>query len=111
MPAALANAVRNRLPASYWSVKDPLVIPTLTMGKKSAKNLPIDQKSAQWEELVQAKAIRLSRSVKDCSVIVVDDLYQSGVSLWSVAKYLKTQQASMVVGLACVKSLRDTDNK
>lgn len=68
-------------------------------------------KIAQWSSIIQSNGIKLSRSVKECSVIVVDDLYQSGASLWSFAKYLKSQSAGAVVGLACVKSLRDTDNR
>lgn len=111
LPATLAKAVRNGLPTTFWTVEDPLVVPTLTSSKKPAKNLSVVQKMAEWEKMVENKSIRLSRPVKGCSVIVVDDLYQSGVSLWSFAKYLKAQQASMVVGLACVKSLRDTDNQ
>jgi predicted amidophosphoribosyltransferase len=111
LPAELVEAIRQDMPAAFWGVEDPLVIPTLTVDKESAKDLTVAEKIAQWEEIVQAKGIRLSRSVRGCSVIVVDDLYQSGASLWSYAKYLKGRQAGMVAGLACVKSLRDTDNK
>jgi predicted amidophosphoribosyltransferase len=83
----------------------------LKSAKKSAKNLTVDQKIAQWEKIAEAGGIELSRSVRGCSVIVVDDLYQSGASLWSFAKYLKRNGAGAVVGLVCVKSLRDTDNQ
>lgn len=110
LPARLAEAVVESVPDSFWGVSDPLVMASLKEAKQSAKNLKVEQKIAQWEQIVQAKGVRLSRSVRGCSVIVLDDLYQSGASLWSFAKYLKGRQAGTVVGLACVKSLRDTDN-
>jgi predicted amidophosphoribosyltransferase len=111
LPSELARAVREDVPVSFWSVQEPVVTPSLTVKKKSAKNLSVAQKIALWEEIAQAKGIRLSRSVRECSIIILDDLYQSGASLWSFAKYLKGRGASTVVGLACVKSLRDTDNQ
>jgi predicted amidophosphoribosyltransferase len=109
LPAELAKAVRTGIPKTFWGVDDPLVVPTLTTSKKPAKDLTVAQKIA--EKVAEAKRIRLSQSVKGRSVIVVDDLYQSGVSLWSFARYLKAQQAVAVFGVACVKSLRDTDNQ
>jgi phosphoribosylpyrophosphate synthetase len=99
------------VPRAYWDDPKPLVKPTLTVAKAFAKNLSIDQKIAQWQKILRSRGIMLSRPVANCSVIVVDDLYQSGVSLWSFAKYLKSQKARSVVGLTCVKSLRDTDNR
>jgi hypothetical protein len=111
LPAGLAEAVIANVPASFWGVPDPRITARLKDAKHSAKNLTVDQKMAQWEQILQAKGVQLSRSVRDCSVIVVDDLYQSGASLWSFAEYLKGRQAGTVVGLACVKSLRDTDNQ
>ena len=110
LPAELAKAVVQIVPDSFWGAYRPLVKATLTAAKQSAKNLSVGQKIAQWEKIVEDKGIRLSRSVRGSSVVVVDDLYQSGASLWSFAKYLKAEQAAIVVGLPCVKSLRDTDN-
>jgi predicted amidophosphoribosyltransferase len=111
VPAQLARAIMEVLPDSYWGDPAPLVRAELKAPKKPAKDLTVGQKIALWEEMMQARAIRLSRPVRDCSVVVVGDLYQSGASLWSFAKYLKSKQAGTVVGLACVKSLRDTDNQ
>jgi hypothetical protein len=111
LPAALAQGVRQGMPDNFWGVANPLVVPTLTVMKQSAKNLTVDQKIAQWAKVVEEQGIKLSRPVRDCSVIIVDDLYQSGASLWSFAKYLKGQGAVTVIGLVCVKSLRDTDNQ
>lgn len=111
LPAALTRGIVDMVPKTFWDDPKALVKPALTFAKLSAKNLTLDQKIAQWKQILQSNGIQFSRSVSHCSVIVVDDLYQSGVSLWSFAKYLKSRQASTVVGLACVKSLRDTDNR
>ena len=52
-----------------------------------------------------------ARSPEDCAVSCgIDDLYQSGVTAWSLAKFLKTNGARGVYALACVKSWSDTDN-
>jgi predicted amidophosphoribosyltransferase len=55
-------------------------------------------------------AFTLKQSVKGKTVLLIDDLYQSGVTLWSLAKFLKQNGAREVYGLACVKSWSDTDN-
>ncbi|MDR1492454.1 MAG: hypothetical protein LBT05_07020 [Planctomycetaceae bacterium] len=44
------------------------------------------------------------------TVCIIDDLYQSGVSMWSYAKFLKERGAKYVFGISCVKTLKDTDN-
>lgn len=41
---------------------------------------------------------------------MVDDLYQSGATMWEYAKFLKSLGAICVFGIVCVKSLRDSDN-
>jgi predicted amidophosphoribosyltransferase len=69
------------------------------------RNLPINEKLAAL-----AGIFNLGKSVQDKTVLVVDDLYQAGVTVWSLAKFLKGQGAREVYALACVKSWRDTDN-
>jgi predicted amidophosphoribosyltransferase len=69
------------------------------------RTLPIDQKLAAL-----ADAFTLGEPVQGKSVLVIDDLYQSGTSVWSLAKYLKSQGAREVYALATVKSWSDTDN-
>ena len=49
-------------------------------------------------------------SVRGKSVLLIDDLYQSGSTMWRVAQVLKAQGARKVYGLACVKSWRDSGN-
>jgi predicted amidophosphoribosyltransferase len=54
--------------------------------------------------------VSLSHPVSGYGVIVIDDLYQSGVTMWSYARLLKSAGAAEVLGLTCQKSIRDTDN-
>lgn len=56
-------------------------------------------------------AIEIIGDVERKSIILIDDLYQSGFTMWSIAKLLKKEGARRVLGLACVKSWRDTDNQ
>lgn len=56
-------------------------------------------------------AIEITGDVDGKSIILIDDLYQSGSTMWTIAKLLKRKGARMVLGLACVKSWRDTDNQ
>lgn len=69
------------------------------------RTLPIDQKLAAL-----AKVFTLGESVQGKTILIIDDLYQSGISAWSLAKFLKVSGASKVYALACVKSWGDTDN-
>jgi predicted amidophosphoribosyltransferase len=69
------------------------------------RTLPIDQKLAAL-----ANIFTLGESVQGKTVLVVDDLYQSGVTAWSLAKFLKSHGAREVYALASVKSWSDTDN-
>ncbi len=70
------------------------------------RTLPMQQKVSAL-----AGAFSLEDAVDGKSVLIVDDLYQSGASAWSLARFLKSRGASRVYGLACVKSWRDTDNQ
>jgi len=69
------------------------------------RNLPLEKK------IVALKgAFHLNESVEGKTVLIVDDLYQSGTSAWSLAKFLRKNGAREVYCLACVKSWSDTDN-
>lgn len=57
-----------------------------------------------------AGVFRLGGSITGKTILIIDDLYQSGVTAWSLAKFLKTNGAREVYALVCVKSWRDTDN-
>jgi len=70
------------------------------------KTLPVAKKR---ETLVDV--FELDDDVDDKSILLVDDLYQSGSTMWTLAKFLKGRGARQVYGLACVKSWRDSDNE
>lgn len=69
------------------------------------RGLPIAKKVATLKG-----KFHLKESIKGKNVLIIDDLYQSGTSAWSLAKFLKENSAREVYCLACVKSWRDTDN-
>lgn len=70
------------------------------------QDLPLDEKLKALRG-----AIEITGDVEGKSIILIDDLYQSGSTMWTVAKLLKKKGARRVLGLACVKSWRDTDNQ
>jgi len=69
------------------------------------KELAFDRKIAAL-----ADAFSLKDSVNDRTILLIDDLYQSGATLWSFAKFLKSHGAREIYGLTCEKSWSDTDN-
>jgi predicted amidophosphoribosyltransferase len=79
--------------------------------KPGLKGLSVDQKIPIWQDLYNEGCVQLSGSVDGRLVVVIDDLYQSGAPLWMYAKFLKERGATHVLGLPCVKSLRDSDNQ
>lgn len=83
----------------------------LNCPKPGLKGMSVEDKIPIWEGLYDDGCVELSDSVDGRLVVVVDDLYQSGATLWMYAKFLKDQGAATVIGLPCVKSLRDSDNQ
>lgn len=77
--------------------------------KLSLKNLPINQK---WEALENSEfGTRCRMNALDGqSVILIDDKYQSGITIQYVASKLQQLGASTVLGLCAVKTWRDDDN-
>lgn len=101
----LAQAVAVQTGRTYLSA-------TLHCPKNQMKNLAVAGKIAEWERLFNTEGcVDLSSSVEGKTIVVVDDLYQSGATMWCYAKYLKVQGARAVIGLSCVKALRDSDNQ
>lgn len=76
--------------------------------KESVKELSLDEK---WEALEGADLKVDPKKFKGKTVILVDDKYQSGTTAQFVAKKLYEAGAKSVLGLYCVKTWRDTDNK
>jgi len=105
-PRELAKVIAKNLSVDY-------VDAMLFCDKSAMKELKIDQKIPEWERLYACpECIELDGDVEGRTVVVIDDLYQSGATMWCYAKALKKEKdAKYVLGLACVKSLRDTDNQ
>lgn len=85
--------------------------PSLKEEKPKLKNAKVSEKYSIWENIIENEGIILLDSVQDKSIIVIDDLYQSGITLWSFAKFLKVRGARSVHGYVCTKTRGDTDNK
>lgn len=88
-----------------------LIHAILNCPKAGLKGVTVEEKIPIWQELYNDGCVELSGSVEGRLVVVVDDLYQSGATLWMYARHLKEQGAAHVIGLPCVKSLRDSDNQ
>lgn len=104
----LPHKIVERLKANKkWDCR-PCII---TEGKKpKSKELALREKIAQYDKFYgEMKAPENIFQGKN--IVVVDDLYQSGTTIWSYAKYLKSLGANAVLGLACEKSWHDDDNK
>ncbi len=104
IPRRLASAIVAKLEVDF-------IDSNLNCPKAGLKGVSVAEKIPIWKKLYDEDCVKIAGSVKDRLVVVVDDLYQSGVTLWMYAKFLKEQGAAHVIGLPCVKSLRDSDNQ
>ncbi|MDD4689853.1 MAG: hypothetical protein PHE51_08940 [Eubacteriales bacterium] len=87
---------------------------TLLKDKPQMKSLDVSDKIKTWREIYATYPIETSIDSDELygkTILIVDDLYQSGASMWCYAEYLKYLGASNVLGIALVKSLKDSDNK
>ena len=103
---ALAKHVAERKGVGF-------IKPRLLVQKPQMKQLTIQQKVAAWTQIYQtANSVAIdTASVHGRDVVIIDDLYQSGVTMWAYAKTLKDAGVRNVFGLVCVKSMRDSDNQ
>ena len=106
------NVARKLAKAVAVSVNKEYIQADLVCDKSAMKELTIENKIPEWENLYASEGcVELHGDVTGKTVIIIDDLYQSGATMWCYAKFLKQQGARCVLGLPCVKSLRDTDNQ
>lgn len=90
----------------------PIALSQLACKKAEMKNLPLAQKVKQWRALYgSGQCVTIKADVKGKTMIIIDDLHQSGSTIWCYAEHLKKLGAKHVLGLVGVKTLRDTDNK
>lgn len=102
----LAKYISNVLDA-------PFVEATLTKDKPQMKEQTVADKVNIWRDILDDESmVNLSQSVCGKDILIIDDLYQSGASIWCFAEYLKEQcGARTVIAITAVKSLKDGDNK
>lgn len=67
------------------------------------------EKEARWEALLEAN-LKVDADLSGKTIVVIDDLYQSGSTIQYLAMKLQQAGADKIFGLALVKSRRDTDN-
>lgn len=90
---------------------------TLLKDKPQMKNLCVSDKIREWKNIYKTEGeielsidTDLAYNLSESTVIIVDDLYQSGASMLCYAEYLKSLGVSNILGIALVKSLKDSDN-
>ena len=102
LPSTLARKIAKRLELENLTVDF-----NFTDTKGSVKSLGLAEKWAAWEKA----GLSLKRKLEGASaVVLIDDKYQSGISIQFVASRLQMAGAGKVYGLCAVKTLRDTDN-
>ncbi|MBL0320168.1 MAG: hypothetical protein IPP74_12905 [Alphaproteobacteria bacterium] len=78
--------------------------------KSSIKESSLDQKWDVWESTGLYYDSATGPNLKGKTIILIDDKYQSGITIQFVAMKLQQAGASAIYGLSIVKTLRDTDN-
>lgn len=78
--------------------------------KDQLKEMPLAERWAAWEGAKLSLSAEGAAILKNQPVILIDDKYQSGVSVSFVAMVLQQFGASEVYGLYAVKTMRDSDN-
>lgn len=111
LPKILAHAVAAEVNNSEGKLKCHVLDCSLGVDKPEFKTLPIAEKFEKWQELYKNQvSFSYPENQHGLPTIVIEDNYQSGTTLWSYAKHLKSLGCPEVHGLCCVKLLRDTDN-
>lgn len=96
--------------SSYLEI--PICPITLVKDKPEMKQQPVANKIRIWRSIYQAdELIDITEELYGRKVLIVDDMYQSGASIWCLAEYLKqVHQVESVIAISLVKSRRDSDN-
>jgi len=106
------NVPRKLAKAVLRETKIPFVDCILHCKKSELKNMAFSDKKPEWDQLYSVpNCVQWMGDITNKTIFLIDDLYQSGTTLWTCAKYLKKHGAGNVIGLVCVKTFRDTDNR
>lgn len=99
----LAQAIASRMNIPFIDAE--------LASKPVFKNATVRERITGWRGLLSEKEdLILSMSPKDKTILVIDDLYQSGASVWCFADFLKRMEADQVIAIVPVKALKDGDN-
>lgn len=106
LPWFLAKRVSEMLSSRFVSA-------TLKQDKPPMKDQSIENKIQVWRRIYDSvDIVSLSQEIDGAKVLIIDDLYQSGTSVWCYAEYLKKKcGAEIVIAVTAVKALKDGDNK
>lgn len=103
LPSVIAERIAKEL-----DVPDVTASAAWQGHKSSLKEIDVEGK---WDQLEAARLRIDPRPIRGKTVLLIDDLYQSGTTIQFVAMKLQEAGARRIYGLSVVKSRRDTDNQ
>jgi hypothetical protein len=101
LPTTLAKGI-----ATAWGKEDLTQFVRIVKKRRSLKSARFDEKLDAIRDTIEVKEGIFDERI----VLLVDDLYQSGISVNYFAMLLLRAGARMVFGLACEKTCRNDDN-
>lgn len=114
-------AIKEKKNKLAWQLADhiakkidrPFIQVTLTRDKPQIKEQTIMDKVRIWREIFSdGTMLDFSNDIDGASILIIDDLYQSGASIWCFAEYLKSiWGVDRVIAITPVKALKDGGNK
>lgn len=90
----------------------PFAALTLSKEKPQMKTLPMEQKITTWRQIYSDGGwVIVPDDIQGKNVLIVDDLFQSGASIFCLAEFLKENLGSTrVMAVTSVKAQKDGDN-
>ena len=94
-------------------IERPFIKATLKSEKPQMKEQTVEDKVRIWRKIFcDEDMLDFSDDILGANILIIDDLYQSGASIWCFAKYLKECcDARTVIAITPVKALKDGGNK
>ena len=128
LPINLSNFVVVSIPATEekqkklaWKlakhiakkIERPFIKATLKSEKPQMKEQTVEDKVRIWRKFFcDEDMLDFSDDILGANILIIDDLYQSGASIWCFAEYLKECcDARTVIAITPVKALKDGGNK
>ena len=87
---------------------------TLLQDKPQMKEQLVENKIKIWKNIFccQNQNLLVPQAFYEKNICIIDDLYQSGASIWCFAEFLKKRyNAKTIVAVTAVKALKDGGNK